>query len=50
MNKKAITICIAACIAVAGLSLIPVSGIMAQEDAGRPELTVNAGRKLPCPL
>lgn len=50
MNKKAITICIAACIAVAGLSLIPVSGIMAQEDAGRPELTVNAGRKGPVPF
>ncbi len=44
MNKKVITTCLAACSIVAGLSLIPVSGIMAQ-DAGRPELTLNGGSK-----
>ena len=46
MNKKVITTCLAACSIVAGLSLIPVSGIMAQ-DAGRPELTLNGGSKGP---
>jgi len=44
MNKKVITTCLAACSIVAGLSLIPVSGIMAH-DTGRPELTLNGGSK-----
>lgn len=46
MNKKMITTCLAACSIVAGLSLIPVSGIMAQ-DTGRPELIINVGNKGP---
>ena len=46
MNRKVITTCLAACSFVAGLSLVPVSGIMAQ-DNGRPELTLNGGSKGP---
>lgn len=46
MNKKAITISLAVCITVTGLSLIPVSGVMAQ-DNGRSELTLNGGSKGP---
>lgn len=49
MNKKVITTCFAACSIVAGVSLIPVSGIMAQ-DTGRPELTLNGGSKGPVPF
>mgnify|MGYP000954801877 CR=1 FL=1 len=49
MNKKVVTTCLAACSIVAGLSLIPVSGIMAQ-DPGRPELTLNGGSKGPIPF
>ena len=46
MNKKVITICVAACSIVAGLSLISVSGVMAQ-DVGRPEMTLDGGSKGP---
>ena len=49
MNKKVITPCLAACFIAAGLSLIPVSGIVAQ-DSGRPELTINGGSKGPVPF
>ncbi|MCG8549653.1 MAG: cytochrome c family protein [Desulfobacterales bacterium] len=46
MNKKVLTTCVAACSIIAGLSLIPVSGIMAQ-NTGRPEMTLNGGSKGP---
>jgi len=46
MNKKVITTCFAACSLVVGLSLIPVSGVMAQ-DMGLPEMTLNGGSKGP---
>lgn len=46
MNKKMITTCLSVCSIVAGLSLIPVSGVMAQ-DVGRSELTLNGGSKGP---
>ncbi|MGD9823617.1 cytochrome c3 family protein [Desulfobacter sp.] len=49
MNKKVIATCLAACFIVAGLSLIPVSGIMAQ-DNGRPELILNGRSKGPVPF
>lgn len=44
MFRKTITTGLCACIAVAGLTLIPVSGIVAQ-DNGRSELTLNGGSK-----
>jgi hypothetical protein len=44
MNKKVITTCFAACSLVAGLSLISVSGVMAQ-DMGRPEMNLNGGSR-----
>ncbi|WP_321414374.1 cytochrome c3 family protein [uncultured Desulfobacter sp.] len=46
MNKKVLTTCFAACGLIVGLSLIPVSGIMAQ-NVGRPEMTLNGGSKGP---
>nr|WP_320190768.1 cytochrome c3 family protein [uncultured Desulfobacter sp.] len=46
MNKKVLTTCFATCSIIVGLSLIPVSGIMAQ-DTGRPEMTLNGGSKGP---
>jgi len=46
MNKKVITTCLVACSIFAGLSLIPVSGIVAQ-DNGRAELTLNGGYQGP---
>jgi len=49
MNKKVITTCLAACSIAAGLSLIPVSGIVAQ-NTGRPELTLNGGSRGPVPF
>ena len=49
MNKKVITTCLAACGIVAGLSLIPVSGTVAQ-DNGRPQLTLNGGHQGPVPF
>lgn len=49
MNKKVITTCFGACSIVAGLLLVPASGIMAQ-DPGRPKLTLNGGSKGPVPF
>nr|WP_319495031.1 cytochrome c3 family protein [uncultured Desulfobacter sp.] len=46
MNKKVLTICFVACSIVAGLSLISVSSVMAQ-NTGRPEMTLNGGSKGP---
>lgn len=46
MNKKVITICFATCSIIAVLSLIPVSGVMAQ-NMGRPEMSLDGGSKGP---
>lgn len=44
MNRKALMICLSVFITAAGLFFIPASHLTAQ-DAGRPDLTLNGGKK-----
>ena len=49
MNRKALVFSLSVFIFAAGLFFIPASTLTAQ-DAGRPELTLDGGRKGPVPF